>query len=184
MSTKCVQFQGASLYFDSLLLFLPQSDNGGGKEKKAHVPLSLPPSLPPESMRMRRSKRQSPIERFPFSLSLFLRELQGAPKGFHPKIHSCSTSQISCISADTNEPSCRATHPVEVDGESRAPSLFWPPVAAYQFPYGLRHRFFDRGGGLRLRRRRKDDPWDSGPLIGKAHPPDHDQSERSIDRLN
>ena len=183
MSTKCVQFRGASLYFDSLLLFLPpkrQRRRQGEESPRA----SLPPSLPPESMRMRRSKRQSPIERFPFSLSLFLRELQRAPKGFHPKTLSCSTSQISCISADTNEPSCRATHPVEVDGESRAPSLFWPPVAAYQFPYGLRHRFFDRGGRLRLRRRRKDDPWDSGPLIGKAHPPDHDQSERSIDRLN
>ena len=155
MSTKCVQFQGASLYFDSLLLFLPpkrQRRRQGEESPRASLP--LPPSLPPESMRMRRSKRQSPIERFPFSLSLFLRELQGAPKGFHPKIHSCSTSEISCISADTNEPSCRATHPVEVDGESRAPSLFWPPVAAYQFPYGLRHRFFDRARGFPLSRGR------------------------------
>ena len=176
--------RGLSVFCLSPSLPSPKRQRRRQGEESPRASLPLPPSLPPESMRMRRSKRQSPIERFPFSLSLFLRELQGAPKGFHPKIHSCSTSQISCISADTNEPSCRATHPVEVDGESRAPSLFWPPVAAYQFPYGLRHRFFDRGGRLRLRRRRKDDPWDSGPLIGKAHPPDHDQSERSIDRLN
>ena len=66
-------------------------------------------------------------------------------------------------------------HPVrDVGGESRAPVLFWPPVAAYQFPYGLRHRFFDRAGATAASAAGNEGRMTQGrteTLIGKAHPP-------------
>ena len=128
---------------------------GAGRRRKPtclppSLPLSLSPSLPRESVRMRRSKRQSPIERtvpfLPLSL-LFLRDPpQGDPAGFHPEKQHPPHSNQPHFQCCLRKGSILFGHPVRVGGESRAPAVFCPPGGAYQFPYGLRHRFFDPGG--------------------------------------
>ena len=129
-----------SLHFASLLF--PKAT---GRRRKPTT--TCLPSLP-SPLRMRRSKRQSPIERtVPFlSLSLlFLRDPpQGDPTGFHPQKQHPSHSNQPHFQCCLRNGSILLGHPVEVGGESRAPAVFCPPGGAYQFPYGLRHRFFDR----------------------------------------
>ena len=157
MCVKLICSRKGTLHFASLSLFLSSpkatAAAAGEESPRASLPSSLRRVHAHATIEAPKPDRTVPFLPLPL---LFLRDYLQSDQKRILQMNSLSTAWAR------RSRSILPGHPVrDVVGESRAPVLFWPPVAAYQFPYGLRHRFFDRGGHRRRRRRRErrqDDP--------------------------